>query len=216
MDTTKIEIVGKNLYKIVQTTPVQPNGLTTTQVALYAAAIGASAAILAQLIIFFLTRYKERDNLKQDLIAEERRLALLLTEYYKELVMHKVHKQYWIKTSDLPANSEEEAKDWYNRHFLSSQRSFETLTKIKVILSDYYQTVTRFINLTCKNEKITQVLKDIKSFKPRKASTFDNVETYSQLLTAHDAEENSLNEVYLYYSNCFDKINGQMTAENAD
>ena len=214
MDTTKIEIVGKQVDRAITAITQHPDGLSSGQIAIIAAAIGASAAILPQFIIFFLTRRKERNNLKRELIADERRIALLLTEYYKELVMHKVHKQYWIKASDLPSNSPEEGKDWYNRHFLSSQRSFETLTKIRVTLSDYFKIVTHFINLTRKNPGIEQALKDIKSFKPRKASEFERVKTYPELLKETEKEEDGLNNVYLNYSACFDRINNEMIAAN--
>lgn len=177
-----------------------------------AAIIGASAAILGQLLVFFLTRFKERKNLNNELIADERRIAFLLTEFYKELVMHKVHKMYWYRTSEIRNHDKEDSKDSHERHFVSNQRSFETLTRIRVTTSDYFKTVTHFTNLTGQDKIISQTLKDIKAFKPRKASEFESVSSYENLLIiAQTKEEDELNKVYLYYSDCFDRINSVMT-----
>jgi len=211
-DTTHIEIISKQLDKIVAISQHQ-SGMTTGEIALIAAAIGASAAILSQLVIFLLTRFKERSNLRQELVAEERRIAYLLTEYYKELVMHKVHKQYWYRTSELHNPGTEDGKDSHERHFISNQRSFETMTKIRVTTSEYFKIVSRFTNLNGRNELINQTLAEIKSFEPRKASVFSEIKTYEELLIAQEIEEKELNKVYLFYSSCFDRINIEMTKE---
>jgi len=210
-DTTHIQIISKQLDKIAEVVSTHPTGMTSGQVALLAAAIGATAAILSQLVVFLLTRFKERGNLRRELVAEERRIAFLLTEYYKDLVMHKVHKQYWYRTSEVHQPGTEDSKDSHERHFTSNQRSFETMTKIRETTSEYFKTVTYFTNLTGQNKMISETLSKIKSFKPRKASTFSEVTTYRELLKAQPIEEEALNKEYLYYSDCFDKINVEMT-----
>jgi hypothetical protein len=210
-DTTYVEVVGAQLNSLTKTLANPPSeGLTSAEVALIAATIGASAAILAQVVIFLLTRIKETGNLRKQLIADERRIAILLTEYYKELVMHKVHKQYWYRTSEIFSSEAEDSKDSHNRHFISNQRSFETLTKIKETISEYFKTVTHFTILSDENKKINTLLDEIKHFKPRKASTFSEVKTYDELLLAQSLEEEKLNEVYRHYSDCFDRIHLQM------
>ncbi len=211
-DTTQIEIIGKQLDKVVNAVTQHPTGMTSGQIALFAAAIGATAAILSQLVIFLLTKFKERGNLKKELIAEERRVAFLITEYYKELVMHKVHKQYWYRTSELHNQGTEDGKDSHNRHFASNQKGFETMNKIRETTAQYFKVVTHFTNLTGSNEIINTALKEIKSFKPRKASEFSEVRSYPELLKAQAIEEAELNKEYLFYSECFDKINIEMTA----
>lgn len=210
MDTTRIEIVEKQINQVVESLTPHSDGLTSGQVALIASLIGASFAILAQLIIFFLARYKEKGNLRRELIAEERRVAFLLTEFYKELVMHKVHKQYWYKTSEIRNGDKQDSKDSHDRHFVSNQRSFEAMTRIRVTTSEYVKTVTHFTNLTKDNKIIAEALNDIRTFKPRKASDFSNIKSYEQLLVVQEKEESDLNKVYLYYSDCFNKINSEM------
>jgi hypothetical protein len=211
MDTIRVEIISKQLDKVVDSVTQHPSGLTQGEVVLLAAAIGASAAILSQLLVFLLTRFKERANLRKELIADERRIAFLLTEYYKELVMHKVHKMYWYRTSEIQRHGTDDGIDSHERHFVSNQRSFETMTKIRVMTSDYFKVVTHFTNLVGQRKVITQVLTDIKAFNPRKASEFSEVKTYNELLVAQTKEETELNKVYLYFSDCFNKINADMT-----
>lgn len=211
MDSTRVEIISKQLDTIVESLAQHPAGLTSGQIALTAAAVGASAAILSQLFTFFLTRFKERTNLKKELVAEERRIAFLQTEYFKEIVMHKVHKQYWYRTSELHPPETTDSKDSHERHFQSNQRSFEAMSKLRVTTSEYFKIVTHFTIISGQNKVINQSLADIKLFKPRKASDFAQVGTYNELLRAHTIEEDELNKVYLYYSDRFDIINAEMT-----
>ena len=77
-------------------------------------------------------------------------------------------------------------------------------------MSDYFKIVTHFTNLAGQNKSINDILLEIKSFKPRKASSFSEVETYEELLIAQSEEEDNLNKEYLLYSNYFDKINTEM------
>lgn len=206
MDTTHVEIIGKQLDKVVDFITQQPKGLTQGEVVLIAATIGAAAALLSQFVVFILVRCKERANLKKELVADERRIAFLLTEYYKELVMHKVHKMYWYRTSEIRKYDKEDRKDSHDRHFASNQKSFETLTKIRETTSDYFKTVTHFTNLVGQRKVITHTLSEIKSFTPRKASDFSEVNDYEELLKAQKIEEAALNKVYHHFSDCFDKI----------
>ena len=210
MDTTRVEFMGKQLDKVVDLATQHPTGLSTGEVALIAATIGALSAILAQLLVFTLTRRKDREVIKKALLADERRFAVLLTEYYKELVMHKVHKQYWYRTSEIRKTSEEDGKDSHERHFKSNDRSFATLTRIRETTSEYFKAVTHFASYTEQNEIIDKTLEDIKLFKPRKASDFSEVQTYNELLIAQEVEEEELNKVYLFYSDSFDRINTEM------
>ncbi|MES2702693.1 MAG: hypothetical protein V4649_08650 [Bacteroidota bacterium] len=212
MDTTRLELIGKQLDQMISNID-HTNKISTGQIALIAAAIGASAAILAQLVIFLLTRFKERDNFKRELVAEERRLAYLLSELYKELVMHKVHKRYWYKTAEIYSRDKEEIKDSHERHFESNKKSFETLTKIQVTTSEYVKVVTHFTNLFGQNGVISKALNDIRTFQPRKASDFSGITTYEVLLKAQDKEESDLNIFYRYYTKCYDTINIEMISK---
>ncbi len=211
MDTTRVEFVGKQIGRVVESVTTHPAGLTPVEVTLIATATGFIGAIVPQLIAFYLNKSKERNNQIKELIADERRIAKLLVAYYRELVMHKVHKQYWYRTSEIRTyDSEDEKRDSHERHFESNKESFQTITKIHEVTSDYFKTIIHYLVLTKENIKIDKLLEGIDSFKPRKASDFIEVVTYNELLKAQIIEEESLNEVYKYYSDCCDKIHEEM------
>jgi hypothetical protein len=210
MDTTKVEFVGKAIDRVIENT-TNHTGLSTGEVALIAALIGAGTAIITQLLVFTMNRRKDKKDKKIELVADERRIARLLVSYYKELVMHKVHKFYWYRTSEIRTmDTTEEKKDSHERHFISNKESFNTLSKIAEATSEYFKIVTHYIILTNGNNLISTILLDIDSFVPRKASDFSTLKDYDELIQAESIEEKELNKVYCYYSECFDKIHNEM------
>lgn len=180
------------------------------EIAIIGSITGASIALVTQVLVFQLSKSKEKKNQIRELIADERRIAYMLTAYYKDLVMHKVHKQYWYRTSEIHYSNTEDRKDSHSRHFKSNEKAFNRLNDIRVTTAEYFKVVTSFTILTGENKIIQETLDKIKSFVPRKASTFAEVKTYSELLKAQGIEEDSLNDVYLYYSDCYNKINQEM------
>lgn len=208
MDTLKIEFTNTQLDALIYAINKQSTGLSSGEVALFAALIGAIAAIGGQLIIFCLTRSKEKKNHKIELISNERRLAFLLTEHYKELVMHKVHKEYWYRLSNNSTGKDR--KDSHERHFKSSKLSFETLNKIRTELSEYFKVIISFTTITGKNTNIDQEIKSIQDFEPKKIDQNKNYKTYNEIREAAKEDEKELNENYLHYSKCFTKINKEM------
>nr|WP_298996330.1 hypothetical protein [uncultured Allomuricauda sp.] len=136
--------------------------LTPGTIALLAALIGAIAAIIPQIIMHFLDRNKSKRQEIRNIIGEERRLAFLLEEYYKELVMYKTHKQYWYKVSILPEFDEKDRDEAHKTHLEKNQKSFETMDKIRVATADYFKTITLFLRLNGDNSKIEKILEEIK------------------------------------------------------
>lgn len=184
--------------------------LTPETVALLAALIGATAAIIPQIIMHFLNRKKSKRQEIRNIIGEERRLAFLLEEYYKELVMHKTHKQYWYKASTLQHLDKKERDDAHKTHLERNQKSFETMDKIRIAMADYIRTITLFLRLNGSNSKIEKILGEVKRFKPRKANEYNGIDNSTELYKAQDKDEDDLNEEYSFYSKSFSKINKQM------
>ncbi len=184
--------------------------LSPGTIVLLAALIGATAAIVPQIIMHFLDRNKSKKQEVRNIIGEERRLAFLLEEYYKELVMYKTHKQYWYKASTLGEFDEVVKEKNHKTHLEKNQKSFETMDKIRLAMADYVKNITVFLRLDGNNNQIEKMLVDIKNFKPRKASDFDGIENSADLYNAEDKEEDELNEEYFFYSKCFEKISKQM------
>jgi hypothetical protein len=207
IDTTRVEITGKQLDKLVSAISQHPSGFSSGEITIL---IAASIAALTTILIFFLTQQKEKRSLKKELIADERRIAFLITAYYKDLVRHLVNMQYWYRASAIFESTTEEHKLSTENHFISSEKRFETTNRISLATSEYFKVVTHFTITFGENKSINNVLKDIKQFKPRKASQFSEVQEYEQLRRTAEIEDEELNKVYLYYSDCFDKINSVM------
>ena len=184
--------------------------LTPGMIALLAALIGATAAIIPQIIMHFLDRNKSKRQEIRNIIGEERRLAYLLEEYYKELVMYKTHKQYWYKASVLNEFNEKERDEAHKTHLEKNKKSFESMDKIRLAMADYVKNATLFLKLDGEDDKIENILVEIKEFKPRKASEYEGIESSSDLFKAQDIDEDELNEEYRFYSNSFEKIYNQM------
>lgn len=212
MDTTLVDITSKQLDTLADILTKRPSGLSQGAIALLAASIGAASAILSQLVMFWLTHYREKTNLKKDLIADERRMATFLAESYKELVMHKVHKNYWYRAHQLESKESDFRREYYDKHIESNNKSFDVKGKINSATSDYFKIVTRFTMLTGANTTIDQLLSDIGTFCPKKASEFIDIMNKNDnvLYKAASKEEVHLNAVYLHYSQCYDKINAEM------
>jgi len=210
IDTTKVEIISKQLDNIAQTLNQHSNGISAGEVALIASFIGASAAILSQVVIFLLTRAKEQSNLKKEFIAEERRISYLITEYYKELIMFKVHKNFYYKTATLFTSDSKYGDEQYEKSVASNQKAIEVLTKIRITTSDYFKVITHFINLVGESQIINEELEKIKSFEAREATKFEEINNYNDLLSAEKQEEADLQEIYKFYSKCFDTIYSEM------
>gem|GEM_PF-7028213 len=185
--------------------------LSSGEIAILAALVGAVAAIIPQVIMHYLDRSKTKNDQLRNIIGEERRLAFLLEEYFKEVVMYKTHKQYWYKVSTLTEFDENQSNESHKTHLEKNQKSFEAIDKVRVVMADYFKTVTLFLKLNGKNKRIENLLKEIKKFEPRKASEFDGINNLEDLFRAQDEEEDALNKEYSFYSDCFDKIYKQMT-----
>ena len=85
------------------------------------------------------------------------------------------------------------------------------MDKIRVAMADYFKTITLFLRLDGENSKIEKILTEIKMFKPRKASEYDEIDNSTELFKAQDKDEDELNQEYGFYSKSFSKINKQMT-----
>ncbi len=175
---------------------------------LISALIGATAVLVPQFIMWFIKMKREKKDKCRELIADAYRNSFLLVEYYKELVMHKVHKYYWYKSSTYETDPKYHDL-YYERHHESSEDSFETELRIKPLLADYVRIVKSFQIINGDNKKINSVIEEISLFKPRKASRFDGVPN-DKLHDESVKEEDNLNKEYGRYKEFFDIINSEM------
>ncbi|WP_412463841.1 hypothetical protein [Flavobacterium mekongense] len=204
----KVELVRTDLESIVNSLHQNSNGLSSGEIALIASAIGATAAILSQVIIFLLNRSKERSGLKKELIAEERRLAFLLNRYHEEYVGYLTLSKFFAKASDF--HTGESNQKSLDKHFDYDQRSRETLSKRDVTQSDYFKKIIHFTTLIKPNIVIEEELEKIRSYIPRKTDRYKDCNTQQELYNAQELEYQQLCIVYDYYKNCYDTINLEM------
>lgn len=169
--------------------------------------LGAVLAIAPQLLFWYLQLKKEKKEKLRELLAEAYKQSNLLTEYYKELVMHKVHKNFWHQSSEYAAfNDSKKADVYYSKHLESSKESFITEFRIRNLFAEYVKTLKSFQVYNGKIEMIDKVVKELNGFKPRKPKTFENIQD-ADLKEAAIKEEAELNLEYSRYGEYFASIN---------
>ncbi len=209
MSKEEFQILRALLEKLITVlSPNNPYESIAYWLPLISALIGATAVLIPQFIMWFVKLRKERVEKSRELLAEAYRNSFLLIEYYKDFVMHKVHKQYWYKAHTKETDSKYKEL-YYQRHHESNEDSFETNLRIKPLIADYVKIVKNFQILNNNNGEINSVLEEMSLFKPRKASNFDSVAD-DNLYAESVKEEESLNKEYGKYKEFFDKINSEM------
>ncbi len=209
MTKEQFEILKTLLEKLITIlTRDKPDEYLIYWMPLIAALIGATAALVPQIIMWFIKTKRQKKEKCRELIADAYRNSFLLVEYYKELVMHKVHKHYWYKSSTFETDSKYHDL-YYERHHESSEDSFQTELRIKPLLADYVRIVKSFQIINGENKKINSVIEEMSLFKPRKVSRFDGVPN-DKLYEESVKEEDSLKKEYSRYKEFFDIINSEM------
>lgn len=208
MNKDEFEILKSLLEKLIailsRNNPFMP---------LYMVSLGAVLASIPPIIFWFLQLKKEKKGKIRELIAEAYRQSQLLTDYYKELVMHKVHKNFWHQSSEYASINNPKKHDlYYSNHLESGKESFMTELRIRNLFAEYRKTLKSCQIYSGKVEIIDVILKEIKDYKPRKPKTFENIPD-NDLREAEIKEENELNNEYLKYSEYFDSINKLLEKE---
>lgn len=191
----KVELISKDLETLVNSLKTAPNGISTGQAALIGACVGAMAAILAQVVIFFLTRWKEKDNLKKELISEERRISFAITELYKEYLGYLTIAQYWARIGEIDRlnGKDKDSKADFERHYKYDNNFRETKSKIRIFASEYLKKVIHFMTLNKKTNLIIQnALKAIEDFELRDCSEFKECFSEDTLFKAQAKEYKDL------------------------
>lgn len=173
---------------------------------LWAAVIGALAAIIPQILFWFLNIKKEKKQTLLEIKAELHRLEYLLKDHYRELVMHKTHKFYWLAQHQ---NSEEEgnqdkATEFYNAHRKSADQTRETELKIANTFSEFYKLLIKFQHITKFNDNISTLIDEYHEYQPKKPKRIDS--SKDNLPKEEAKEEKRLRKEYDEYSKIIRKI----------
>lgn len=171
-------------------------------------AVGALLSLSGQGLFWILRLRNERKIQTIELLSEVIRLSQLLKDSYKELVMHKVHKNFWFQSHIYAIGSKYE-EIYYLKHLESNKESFKTEYRIRKLFSEYVKSVEKYQLYKGKIEKVEEILKDIKNFVPRKPKEFDNIPD-PELRKAEVDEEAELNKIYEKYGDYFDSLNNAL------
>lgn len=179
-----------------------------------AAFVGASAAIIPQLFIYYLRTRKDKNNKLFELKSELFRLIELLRDHYRELALHKAHKVYWWAHYEIEKTKEEkghenEAKKMHDFHMNSSSNVRTTELKISETFSLYNKVVSKIQMLTVFNKKVQKDLNEYKNHEPLKPNKL-NIENQDLLPVLESEEESRLKEEYKIYINILENINSQL------
>lgn len=208
----KVELVSKDLENLINSLKSVPSGVSSADAALIGAGIGALAAMGAQVLFFFLTRWKEKNNLKKELIAEERRISFAISELYKEYLGYLTIAQYWARMAEVNKlnGNNKEAKADFERHYKYDSNFRETKSKIRILASEYFKKVIHFISLTNENKIIYDALNKIKSFELRDCNEFKSCFSQDTILDAQGKEYKSLLSESQVLNNQYDIIFNEM------
>jgi hypothetical protein len=209
MDSTKVEIVNKSLDKLVEKLVEQTVEKPSIWDTLTPLLVGAGLTLFTQFLIELWKSYKEKKLKKQDLISRCRSKSYLIAQLLKTLSMYKVHKQYYLKASQL-ANDSNKKDDWYKKHYEKGQEQRMTETALSESIAAYCQLVTEYLFLSKKNDPFSSHFQRIFDYVHPKASKFKNCNTLDELILELGIEEKRINEEYLKLRNIIEAIQTSM------
>jgi len=181
------------------------NSYFNIPIPIVAALIGAISALFVQGFVWLIKTRHEKKEKSRELLSEIFSDSYLLSKYYKELVMHKVHKHYWFKASQLSPEGKYQ-NIYYNNHLLSNKDAFAVDSKISQTFAHYTKVVRKYLLLNGKNKKVDSLLNAYQNYEPRKPSEFDEI-AYPKLSEFEIQEEKALNQEYSQYGEFLSVIN---------
>jgi hypothetical protein len=180
--------------------------LTQSNDVLIAALIGALAAIVPQVLFWFLNNCKEKKQAKKEIKSDLFRLLHLMKDHYRELAMHKAHKFYWYAQyeNSESENDKKEMEKFYASHMRSGASVRGVELKISETFSEFYKQVIKFQHFSEFDDKIDELIEEYYSFEPEKPDYIDY--TKSDLPREENKEEKRLNKEYEKFNKILSKI----------
>jgi hypothetical protein len=177
---------------------------------LIAAVIGAVAAITGQYFSSFLTSKRDRRKMKMELIAEERCLAYLLSQYYGVFIGEIILSAMNLRLASMILEEDSKANNssFYKSANEALDRAQEIDEKIRITSANYYKVITHFTYLT-KKEEIISLFESLKTFE-KPIFTFAECKNTNDLSNAREKETKRLNEAYKLFPDTYEKIHEVM------
>lgn len=171
MDSTQVVFANSQIDKIISAIErTNKDILSPGTVAIIAALIGILAALLPQWIAHMLQRRKEKKGLSRELVAEYKRLYILLVEYINEYVFYAIESRLWYaagETKEARANPQ-----WNNIYYQKfhelTEKKYQAINKITNTKAEYFKIFSIYGNIV----KVPFELKELLD-KFKKASLSD-------------------------------------------
>ncbi|MCL9804453.1 hypothetical protein NAT51_02900 [Flavobacterium amniphilum] len=178
---------------------------------LIAALLGGALTLAGQYLSSFLTSNRDKKKMKMELIAEERFLAYLLSQYYALYIQEITHSAYFLRLAaiafEFDKNVDNEELYKSANESLSILQEFDE--KIRLANANYFKVITYFTNLTKKRKIIISLFNDLRDFVEPKFS-FEKCRNVIELNEAREKEKKRLTEAYSYFPNTYNRISEEM------
>jgi hypothetical protein len=99
--TEKVEIINKSFDRLVSDLTKKDKGTNSIWTTLIPLLIGAGLTLFTTFLIEHWKTGKEKKLKRQQLVSRGRAKTYLLNQILKDLAMYKVHKQYYLRASQL-------------------------------------------------------------------------------------------------------------------
>lgn len=207
MDSTKVEILNRSFDRLV--TKLTENSTDSKWDTIIPLLIGAGLTLLTTWLIELWKSKKETKQKTQELISKGRAKTYLIAQIIKDLVMYKVHKQYYFRWSEL-SSDEKDKEDAYKKHYDKGQEQRATESKLDENVAEYFQLVTEYMVITKRLTELQVHFQNVFQFHHPKSSRFKDLKSTSDLVHALHREEKRLNEEYQKLIDIFETIQTSM------
>lgn len=177
---------------------------------LIAAFIGGIIALAGQFLSSTLTTKRERNKLKRELLAEERCLAYLLTEYYNVYVDEIVLSKSFARFAEISFEEQKDSLNIYKSANEALERAEKFENEIRITTANYLKVITHFANLTKKGNTIYGLFNQLHNFHKPFPSKFSEIKIAEELSDARKMEVEKLQNVYRFFPNIYEKIFEEM------
>lgn len=212
-ENAKVELVNKSFDEYVSSQAQKENDQNSIWDTLIPLLIGSGITLLTQLLMDIRKNRKESRSEVLLTKAELEKLKHLLRDNYRELAMHKAHKNYWYAHYKFERKKKDidnaEVDKFYNYHINSSSRVRDTENKIANNFSEYCKQVNKLQYLTKFNDKVKELILEYIEYKPDKPKDIV-AENQSELYLLEREEEDRLLEVYQHFITIIEKINNEL------
>ncbi len=153
--------------------------------------IGSGLTLIIQFLLSLMQSSKETDQKRKELIAQSYAKKYLIFQLLKDLVMYKVHKEYYFRAYKLNGDVED-----HKKHYEKGQEQRDLEYKIDIEIAQYLEVITALNIILKEPSKTNEYIKILDNYEHPKASNFVNILDVETLQEALIIEEKRINSGY--------------------